>query len=296
MNGIICINKPVDFTSFDVVAKLRGILKIRRIGHAGTLDPMATGVLPVFVGKATRACDIIPINEKSYCAKFMLGLTTDTQDITGEIVSKSKVNVKKEDIEKALKFLESKTTQIPPMFSAVSVNGHRLYELARKGIEIERQEREILINKLQLNDFDESSNQGKILIECSKGTYVRTLIHDMGQNLGCGATMIELQRLSSNGFKIDESYTLEEIIEYRNKNSLDKIVIPIDKIFSVYPKVVLDKENTYLYKNGVKLNLNQIILTQVKSDVYRVYGYESEFIGLARADYENDIFRVYKNF
>lgn len=182
------------------------------------------------------------------------------------------------------------------MFSAVSVNGHRLYELARKGIEIERQEREILINKLQLNDFDESSNQGKILIECSKGTYVRTLIHDMGQNLGCGATMIELQRLSSNGFKIDESYTLEEIIEYRNKNSLDKIVIPIDKIFSVYPKVVLDKENTYLYKNGVKLNLNQIIFTQVKSDFYRVYGYEGEFIGLARADYENEIFRVYKNF
>ena len=186
MNGILCIDKPQDFTSFDVVAKLRGILGMKRIGHAGTLDPMATGVLPVFVGTATKACDIMPDNSKSYRAGFLLGQTTDTQDVTGKILMTSDKPVSEDDINKVLPEFTGKILQIPPMYSAVQVNGQRLYDLARQGIEVERKPREIEVKKINLIDYDEKTRTGNITISCGKGTYIRTIIHDIGGKLGCG--------------------------------------------------------------------------------------------------------------
>ena len=184
LNGILCINKPEGFTSFDVIAKLRGILKTKKLGHAGTLDPMATGVLPVFAGFATKACDILPDSDKSYIAGFRLGVTTDTQDRTGTILHQRPANhLTAEMIEQALPAFRGEILQLPPMYSAVSVNGQRLYELARKGIEVERTPRPITIYRLELLRYDPASQEGEMEISCSKGTYIRTILHDLGETL-----------------------------------------------------------------------------------------------------------------
>ena len=199
MNGILCVSKPQDFTSFDVVAKLRGILQMKRLGHGGTLDPMATGVLPVFVGTATKACDIMPDNSKSYIAGFRFGAVSDTQDIWGEVTEKSDNAVSRDDIEDILPCFIGNIMQLPPMYSAVQVNGQRLYDLARKGIEVERTPREVQINKLEILSYDENTREGTLSIECGKGTYVRTIISDMGDKLGTGGIMTSLVRTSSGG-------------------------------------------------------------------------------------------------
>ena len=184
LNGIICVNKPEGFTSFDVIAKLRGILRMKKIGHSGTLDPMATGVLPVFAGSATRAISILPDTDKSYLAGFRLGLVTDTQDITGKILEEKPFSVSMQEIEAKAPLFRGNIKQIPPMYSAVSVGGKRLYELARKGIDIDRPAREIFIDNFDITEFDEKTGCGKLSVTCSKGTYIRTLIHDLGQELG----------------------------------------------------------------------------------------------------------------
>lgn len=292
-NGIICVNKPAGFTSFDVVAKLRGILKMKRLGHSGTLDPMATGVLPVFAGSATKAISIIPVGDKKYTAGFRLGLTTNTQDITGKIISESEFDVSPEQVKSAAEKLTGEIKQIPPMFSAVSVGGKRLYELARQGIEIEREARDITVYSIDILSFDEKTRQGKLSIFCSKGTYVRTIIHDMGVILGCGAVMTSLVRTSSNGFSIEDCYTLEQLEALRDEEKLESAVIPVERLFSSLPSIILDKRKTALYKNGVKLRFDQ--LDGISEDkFYKVYG-DDGFIGTAKADFEEKILRVDKN-
>ena len=208
MNGIIVINKPSGWTSFDVIAKLRGVLHERRIGHGGTLDPMATGVLPLFLGKAAKASDMLPVTDKSYLASFRLGERTDTLDISGKLLERCEVAAKKEDILAALENFKGRITQLPPMFSAVKVDGRKLYQYARAGKQVERCEREAFVYTLCLESYDEITHEGMLFIECSKGTYVRTIIDDLGNALGCGGVMTALVRTSSGGFALENSYTL----------------------------------------------------------------------------------------
>lgn len=296
MNGILCMNKPQNFTSFDVVAKLRGILKIKRIGHAGTLDPMAEGVLPVFIGSAAKACDILPDNTKTYRAEFKFGTATDTQDITGKIIKKYDKKISREDLLRVLPEFSGDILQIPPMYSAVKINGQKLCNLARKGIEIERPAREIHIDSIELENFDEPSQSGTLFISCSKGTYIRTIINDIGQTLECGGVMTSLLRTSSSGFNLDSCFTFEEVQNAFNNGSIENLLIPVDTVFMNYPEINLCEYQTKLYKNGVKLDLDKIKNINNINNKYRVYGYDNKFIGLALSDYENNILKVFKNF
>lgn len=295
MNGIICINKPQDFTSFDVVAKLRGIMQMKRLGHGGTLDPMATGVLPVFVGSATKACDIMPDTTKSYRAEFRLGQTTDTQDITGKLLNESNKPVKAEQLEAILPEFTGSIMQLPPMYSAVQVNGKRLYDLARQGIEVERQARAIRIHELILKDYNENSREGTLEITCSKGTYIRTIISDIGERLGCGGIMTALERTSSGGFTLADCYTFEQIQLARDENRLEELILPIERVFEALPKLRLGEAQTGMYRNGVKLDLSRLYNIRDDADIYAVYGFDGAFIGTARTDRENGILRVAKN-
>ena len=296
MNGILCMNKPQDFTSFDVIAKLRGILKIKRLGHAGTLDPMATGVLPVFVGTATKACDILPDNEKSYLAGFKTGLITDTQDITGKTVSEFSKRVTKEEIIDILPKFTGSVMQLPPMYSAVSVNGKRLYDLARQGIEVEREKREIFIDEIRLEQFNEDTQEGKLYVSCSKGTYIRTIINDIGELLGCGAVMTSLVRLSSGGFKIEQCLSFADVEKARDENRLEELIIPVEKVFSSLARLRLNEVQTRMYKNGVKLDLARVNNIKENVNDYVVYGFDGAFIGTAFPEWEKGVLKVGKNF
>ena len=295
MNGILLINKPQGFTSFDVIAKLRGILKIKRLGHAGTLDPMATGVLPVFVGKATRACDIIPNNEKSYTADFSLGVVTDTQDSTGTVINTFDKKASEDEIISVLDCFRGEIDQIPPMYSAVSVNGKRLYDLARQGIEVERKARKITVDKLVLLSFDEESQAGRLFISCSKGTYIRTIIHDIGEKLSTGGIMTGLVRNSSSGFKLENCYTFEQVQHMKDNDSLEDAIIPVDKAFESYDEIHLSDVQTSMYRNGVKLDLNRVIYNS-NNNIFRVYSNENVFLGIAKADTDTMELVCDKNF
>lgn len=295
MNGILLINKPQGFTSFDVIAKLRGILKIKRLGHAGTLDPMATGVLPVFVGKATRACDIIPNNEKSYTADFRLGVVTDTQDSTGAVINTFDKKVSEDEIISVLDCFRGEIDQLPPMYSAVSVGGKRLYDLARQGIEVERKSRKITIEKIELISFNEESQTGRLFISCSKGTYIRTIIHDIGEKLLIGGIMTGLVRNSSSGFKLEDCYTFEQVQHMKENDSLEDAIIPVDKAFESYDEIHLSDVQTSMYRNGVKLDLNRVIHDSDKN-IFRVYSNENIFLGIAKADTETMELVCDKNF
>ena len=258
MNGIICIDKPEGFTSFDVVAKLRGITKIRRIGHAGTLDPMATGVLPIFIGRATKACDMLPDSDKEYEAEFRLGIVTDTQDITGKVQSECKSTVTLDALKPVVESFLGKQSQIPPMFSAVKVDGKKLYDLARQGIEIERKPREIEVYKIELLSFDEPSQSGKLVISCSKGTYIRTICHDIGQKLGTGAVMTALRRTRAAGFSLSDCITIEEAQKLSDPEILKNAVLPIDRVFSFMDRLVLNHKKAFAFLNGVKLDAERL--------------------------------------
>ncbi len=295
MNGILCINKPEGFTSFDVIAKLRGIMKIKRLGHAGTLDPMAEGVLPVFVGKATKACDILPCNEKSYTAGFKFGCETDTQDITGNILSEYEKRISLSELKDIIPEFTGTIMQTPPMYSAVSVNGERLYKLARKGVSVDVPKRPAVISELEILEFDEKRQCGKLHIKCGKGTYVRTIIHDIGQALSCGGVMTSLVRKSSNGFTLENCCTFEDVARMINENRLDEIILPVDRIFTDVPMIKLNQKQTCMYKNGIKLSLDRINGIS-NADEYRVYGFDDEFIGIAVTERENGVLRVRKNF
>ena len=295
MNGILCIDKPAGFTSFDVIAKLRGILKMRRLGHAGTLDPMATGVLPVFVGYATKACGILPDEDKIYEAEFQLGQVSNTQDSTGTILETYDFSgITREDVLKAVP--SGQIMQIPPMYSAVSVGGKRLYELAREGKEIERQPRPVLVKIVYCPVFHPETGTGKLEIHCGKGTYVRTLIHDMGQALGCGAVMTGLRRCCASGFILEDCHTLEEVQKVADEGKPEKLLIPIEKAFSSLPEIHLNQKQTVHYRNGVKLGLSQL-KKQIAEDAvrYAVYGMPDGFLGTAIVDSENDLLKIERN-
>ena len=295
MNGILCVNKPQDFTSFDVIAKLRGILQMKRLGHGGTLDPMATGVLPVFVGNATKVCDIMPDNSKSYRAGFRFGLVSDTQDITGKILGTSDIPVKFQDIESAVSDFMGNIFQIPPMYSAVQVNGQRLYDLARQGVEVERPPRNVFIEKITVSEYNERTRSGILEIYCGKGTYVRTIINDIGEKLGCGGIMTSLVRTSSGGFTLDECYNFDEIQKAKDENRIENLILPVERVFSSLEKLHLNEVQTRMYRNGVKLDLARVnhIINSITE--YSVYGFDGKFIGIARADFENNVLCVWKN-
>ncbi len=294
LNGIICVNKPEGFTSFDVIAKLRGILRMKKLGHSGTLDPMATGVLPVFAGSATRAISILPDTDKSYLAGFRLGLATDTQDITGKILEEKPFSVSIQEIEAKAPLFRGNIKQIPPMYSAVSVGGKRLYELARKGIEIDRPAREIFIDNFDITEFDEKTGCGKLSVTCSKGTYIRTLIHDLGQELGCGAVMTTLVRTAACGFTLSDCHTLDEIQKIADEGKAETITGSCERLFDGYPSLQLSRQKAAMYRNGVKLRLNEL-KGYGGEEFLKIYSDSGEFIGIARSDMENGVLRVLKN-
>jgi tRNA pseudouridine55 synthase len=238
--GILIVNKPQNFTSFDVVAKLRRLAGTRRIGHGGTLDPMATGVLPVFIGGATRAADFAASQDKEYVAGFQLGVITDTQDSTGTVLSQKGKKVDKQAVKQALADFVGEIQQLPPMYSAIQIGGKRLYELARKGQEIERPRRTITVSKMELLDFSEESQTGSFRVVCSKGTYVRTLCHDLGEALGTGGIMTALQRTRAGIYDLQQAHTLTEIEEAAEAGAFARLLIPVDSLFGQYPAVELD--------------------------------------------------------
>lgn len=239
-SGVLVFAKPQGFTSHDVVAKLRGILHTRKIGHGGTLDPMATGVLPIFVGGATKAADYAAAQEKEYQAGFTLGICTDTQDITGTVIQRSDKRVNVEQVRSALDTFRGIQAQIPPMYSAVKINGQKLYELARKGKEVERPARQIEILDIELLDFDADKQCGMLRVVCSKGTYVRTIIHDLGIQLGTFASMNALIRTRSGVYGLDEAVDFEQVISARDAGTLGQLFRPTDSLFTSYPAVILD--------------------------------------------------------
>ncbi len=291
-NGVICIDKPRDFTSFDVIGKLRGMLRMKKLGHAGTLDPMATGVLPVFAGTATRACDILPDHSKSYTAEFLLGLSTDTQDITGSVISKRPACRTAEDVEKALAAFRGRIMQVPPMYSAVSVNGRRLYDLAREGKVVERPAREAEISSLELVSFDEELQRGTLKVSCSGGTYIRTLVNDMGEALGCGGVLSDLRRTRACGFDLKDCLGFEDVERHMEEGTLEGVFLPVDRLFESYAPIALDKRQTRLYKNGVKLEGE----FEEPCGLYRIYGCDGGFIGLGEILSGGGTLKVKKNF
>ena len=284
MNGVLNVYKEQGFTSHDVVAKLRGILKTKKIGHTGTLDPDAVGVLPVCIGKATKLCDLITDWGKTYEAVMLLGTTTDTLDISGKIVAQSEVNVSEVDVLKACNEFIGEYEQIPPMYSALKHNGQKLYELARKGIEIERKPRTVHINTLRVNDINLSDKQKTVTItvDCSQGTYIRSLCDDIGKKLGCGACMMKLTRTRVGKFMLDDTLTLNQISALVLKGEIEDRITCIDKIFSDYQEITFAEEYSRYLHNGNKLSREQIPADAAISDneKYRVYDSDKCFIGV----------------
>ena len=293
-HGILCVDKPAGFTSFDVIAKLRGILRQRKMGHAGTLDPMATGVLPVFLGAATRAIDLVPVQDKGYTAGFTLGLSTDTYDSTGQIQQTAPVRVGRQEIEAALSGFRGQIEQLPPMYSAVKVNGQKLYQLARQGKTIEREPRRVIVYDLQLLDYDEATCQGTLHIFCSKGTYVRSIVHDLGQLLGCGGVMHTLRRWSALDYDLDECMTLDQIESKSVDGTLQ--LRPVDSCFAQWDAVQLSEELTRLYINGVRFSPRRLLHAPQDNRKLRVYGCNGQFLGLAYSQWDEDQFRAVRTF
>ena len=274
-NGIIVIDKEPNWTSMDVCAKLRGIFREKRIGHAGTLDPMATGVLPVFVGRATRAVEFAGEGEKEYVAGLRLGLVTNTQDTSGETLEEHPVSVTEEALERVLEQFRGEISQVPPMYSAIKINGKKLYELARKGREVERPARKVTIHALTL-ESREGEADFTIRVRCSKGTYVRTLCHDIGQALGCGGCMSSLRRTMAAGFTLEDAVKLEQVQQAQDPA---KLLLPVDAYFAGRPVLLLKPELEKKVRNGMT-----VILPQAPglSGECRVYGESGEFLALGK--------------
>lgn len=280
MTGLICLNKPKDITSFSAVAKVRGITHEKKCGHTGTLDPMATGVLPIMLGGATRFIDFLPDSDKGYVAEFKLGVVTDTLDITGEVLEENNFSVTKEEIKSVLLNFKGTISQIPPMYSAVSVDGQRLYDLARKGIEVERQARKVEVKELELLEFDEETGIGKIEVLCSKGTYIRSIIDDFGKKLGCGATMISLVRTKAMGIDLSECISLEDLQNIKDtSNDFSSVVVSVEKLFECYPQIFVSETQSHRFSNGGSL-MRDRLKKNLKDGIYRVYSNEKIFLGL----------------
>lgn len=297
MNGILCMNKPQDFTSFDVIGKLRGILHMKRLGHTGTLDPMATGVLPILVGTATKACDILPNQDKTYQATVVFGKATDTLDIWGKpLQDYPEQHVTEAALRAVLPEFLGDITQLPPMYSAVSVNGKRLYELARKGETVERPTRTVHIDTITLDAFDETQQTATLTVSCGKGTYIRTLLSDIGQRLGGDAVMTALTRTAACGYPLQDCLTFEQVAAAMADGTLEEHLLPTDSLFSSYPKLRLNAAQERMFCNGVKLDLNRLRNLQPDQDIYTVYGATGTFLGTALADRTQQELRIGKRF
>ncbi len=270
LNGIILVDKPSDWTSHDVVGKLRGILHERRIGHSGTLDPMATGLLVVFVGRATRAVEFAEADSKEYIAGLRLGVSTDTQDITGNTLKTSDIVSSRAELEQALGAFKGEISQIPPMYSAIKVGGKKLYELARRGESVERKPRKITIDMLDI--IGENDGDYILDIVCSKGTYIRTLCNDIGDALGCGGCMSSLRRVKAGVFSIEQAYTIDEIQAAANNGELDASLISVDRLFSEYPALTVSDTDEKKLCNG------NIIKLASPNGIYRVYSRTGAFL------------------
>ena len=271
MNGIVIVNKPQGWTSQDVTARLRRVFSTRRIGHGGTLDPMATGVLPVFVGRATRGVEFFEHAEKTYEAVLRLGITTDTEDITGTVLEEKCVEITEEQFLAALENFRGEILQVPPMYSALKVNGQKLCDLARKGKEVERQPRPITIYKLQCLEF--TGVTARLLVHCSKGTYIRTLCKDIGQALGCGGCMESLCRVSAGEYTLEESVALETLLETENP---EQYLRPVDSMFTRFEPVILTENQEKRCRNGNAFSV------KLPDGTYRAYGKNNEFLMLAQ--------------
>lgn len=255
-NGIINVYKEKGYTSFDVVARMRGICGQKKIGHTGTLDPDAEGVLPVCLGKATKVCDMLTDSDKVYQAVMQLGVETDTQDMTGTILKESDVSgLTEAQVKEAILRFQGEIWQIPPMYSALKVNGKKLCDLARAGVTVERKARPVTIYEIQIESVELPYVQ--MTVSCSKGTYIRTLCHDIGQTLGCGAAMKHLVRQKAAGYRIEDSFTLDQLQAYKEAGTLADVVTPIEHVFEQYPVLTAKPEFDIMLKNGNKMALSQ---------------------------------------
>ena len=283
MDGIVIVDKPQGWTSQDVAAKLRGVFQTRRIGHGGTLDPMATGVLPVFVGRATRGVEFFEHAEKTYEATLRLGLLTDTEDITGEVLEERPVTVTEEEFENILGQFRGEILQVPPMYSALKINGQKLCDLARKGREVERQPRPITIHSLECLEFN--GRTARLRVHCSKGTYIRTLCKDIGLALGCGGCMEALRRVSAGEYTIGEAVKLQELIDTQEPG---KYLRGVDTMFRNHPAVTLTENQEKRCRNGNSFSV------KLEAGTYRAYGQNGEFLMLAKV--EDGVMSTVKSF
>ena len=274
MNGIVIVDKPSGWTSQDVTARLRRVFDTRRIGHGGTLDPMATGVLPVFVGRATRGVEFFEHAEKTYEALLLPGLTTDTEDVTGTVLQKREVSLTEQDVEAVLPRFRGEILQVPPMYSALKVNGQKLCDLARKGKEIARQPRPITIHELEFLGFQEG--MVKLRVRCSKGTYVRTLCKDIGEALGCGGCMAALRRTAAGSYDLSQAVALQTLLDTQEP---EQYLRPVDTLFSRYPAVTLTPNQETRCRNGNAFSL------ALPDGTYRAYSAAGEFLMLAKAEH-----------
>ncbi len=281
MNGIINIYKEAGFTSFDVVAKMRGILKIKKIGHTGTLDPLAVGVLPVCIGNGTKLVELLADHDKEYIAELILGIATDTQDISGKVINTSPVEVSEQAIAEAVSSFVGEYMQIPPMYSALKVNGKKLYELAREGVEVERKARPVHFHEIEI--LSVKLPVVKLRVACSKGTYIRTLCNDIGEKLGCYGAMKSLVRTRVGAFDIEEAITLSELEEKRDAGKLEEVLVSPDRVFEHLPEVKVKTEFCRLLDNGNTLYPNMLDMPPYFKDgaEVRMYG-DERFYGIFR--------------
>jgi tRNA pseudouridine55 synthase len=298
MNGVVLIRKEKGYTSFDVVAVVRKILGTKKVGHTGTLDPNAEGLLPVLLGSATKAQDIIPCHDKRYRADFRLGIATDTLDIWGEAVETDDSPVAEAEIEKMLDRYRGEIEQLPPMYSAVSIDGKRLYQYAREGKEVERRPRRVTVYALELVGYDEASRTGQLDIFCSKGTYVRTLIDDIAHSLGTVGVMTGLVRTEACGYRLDDAVTLDELRALAEEDRL--IGSPcwrdVESLFAEYPALAVSDKQAHRFVNGNPLDVIRTDLRSGTEDqkIYRVKDKEGNFLSLGIVD--GDVIKLYKHF
>ena len=276
-NGILVIDKSAGWTSQDVAAKLRGVFHERRVGHGGTLDPMATGVLPIFIGRATRAAEFLESAEKEYVAGLRLGVVTDTQHTSGNILETHPVAVTREEVQAALRQFLGPIAQIPPIYSAIHINGQQPYELARRGQEAERKPRSITSHELEL--LEGADADYLLRVRCSKGTYVRTLCHDLGRALGCGGCMSSLRRTRAGSFTLSQAVTMQQVLNFAAEQAPQALLMPVDAVFSMHPPLIVTMGQAAKLKNGA-----QIKDWQFRPGTYRVYAEDGEFLLLGRVE------------
>ena len=289
MDGIVNVNKPLGITSHDVVYRLRKILNIKKIGHTGTLDPDASGVLPMCIGKGTKLAEYLTASDKQYMARLQLGAFTDTQDASGEVLESFDVNVTENEICDAVNSFVGEISQIPPMFSAIKIEGKKLYELAREGKTVEREPRKVVVNGIEIKNINLEDGTVDMLVDCSKGTYIRTLCNDIGAALGCGGHMSALERTRSGRFSISEAFSLEQIEPMTEKGDYS-FLTHVSEALPEYRRIVLGGRNAWRVRNGIKIKVEGLC----DGETYRVFDEKNDFLALARKNGED--FEIIKSF